>query len=103
MAKDYSYPLPECIMNFGDFNATDPRDMIFALLALVTDAKDDAVSPDYQTSVEKHYERVTRYLLTRDNEILVLARAGVGFPRSLTKLPSWVPDWTSTPKVRTFY
>lgn len=63
-------------------------------MALPIDKVDHDLQPNYRIAVEDLYIEVTRRILLRDPEILILAVAGVGHRRSL-RLPSWVPDWTS--------
>lgn len=88
--------LIQWLMNHLDtFDATDPRDRIFAITGLVSPAEvEEDFRPNYEIRVEELYTRVTRRFLTRQNGVYTLNRAGVGSPRSL-RLPSWVPDWTS--------
>jgi hypothetical protein len=77
-------------------DATDGRDKVFALLGMASDAQDSAFEPNYETTPEEIFHRSTVRLLTRDRlSNRVLHAAGVGFPRSLSALPSWVPDWTT--------
>ncbi|KAH0562355.1 hypothetical protein GP486_002946 [Trichoglossum hirsutum] len=55
----------------GSFNATDPRDTIYAILGLLgTDTIPQELFPDYTTSVEDVFHN-----------------------KDLAGVPSWVPDW----------
>lgn len=81
-----------------DFNSTDPRDRIYALLGLATAKKyRDALRPDYGIKVEDLFVKVARRMLMNEGNIRFLHMAGIGHRRSLS-LPSWVPDWTSIPR-----
>lgn len=98
-----SHTMQWLLNNLWTFNATDPRDRIFAITGLVSPAEiEEDFRPNYEIKVEELYTRVTRRLLTRHNAVYTLYEAGVGFARSLC-LPSWAPDWTSTRTWRTLY
>jgi Heterokaryon incompatibility protein (HET) len=88
-----SNSLQEALIQLHHFNATDPRDKIFALLGLATDAEDAVLNPDYNASVEEVYTNTALYLLQRDASILILHSSGIGRPRKYKDLPSWVPRW----------
>lgn len=84
-------------LNFN-FDSTDPRDRIYALLGLDAAKKyKDVFRPDYGIKVEDLYVKITREMLLKEGNIRLLHLAGIGHRRSLS-LPSWVPDWTSLPK-----
>ncbi|KAL1877413.1 hypothetical protein Daus18300_002397 [Diaporthe australafricana] len=88
--------LQQLLLRFRHFRCADPRDRIFALLGLgaPTDRDEHEFRPNYRIGAEDLYIQVTRRILMRDPEVIILAAAGVGHKRSL-RLPSWVPDWTS--------
>jgi hypothetical protein len=71
--------------------ATDPRDKIFALKALVADDRQELDKfVDYSWSVETLFKKVTMFLLPCVKIWLLLA---VRHPHTL-KMPSWMPDWS---------
>jgi hypothetical protein len=74
--------------------ATDPRDKIFALLGLAADRNELeglGVFPDYEKSYEQTYALAMAALLQQGHlSLLSLCQN----PRSLSRLPSWVPDWS---------
>lgn len=81
-----------------NFDSTDPRDRIYALLGLETAKKyKDTLRPDYGIKVEDLYVKVARQMLMTDGNMRFLHMAGIGHRRSLS-LPSWVPDWTLLPR-----
>ncbi len=80
--------------------ATDPRDRIFALLNLCTDADGLGISPDYADTqtVDLVYTRAARAILgsaggMRLLELLRFPKTIVGHEAAAKKLPSWVPDF----------
>lgn len=82
----------------ANFDSTDPRDRIYALLGLNTAKKyRDVFSPDYEVKVEDLYMKVAREMIVKEDSIRLLHLAGISY-RRLLSLPSWVPDWTSLPK-----
>ncbi|RFU27159.1 hypothetical protein B7463_g9184, partial [Scytalidium lignicola] len=87
------------LLDTQNFSATDPRDKLFALLGFVTDGDDTALHPDYHESktTQVTYTNHTAYLIARDCSLEILHAAGIGFPRSLVSLPSWVVDWSCPP------
>jgi hypothetical protein len=75
--------------------ATEPRDIIFALLSLSTDADAFGIRPDYTRSILQVYEQVA-VALNKKYNILPLC---VGTDLEAAKRgewPSWVPDWRKT-------
>jgi hypothetical protein len=74
--------------------ATDPRDKIYGLLGLAADSdelKKFGLQPDYNQSCQDVYTSVTAAML-KQGQLSVLSLSQ--FPKALTGLPSWVPDWS---------
>ncbi|KAL9636710.1 MAG: hypothetical protein Q9164_002649 [Protoblastenia rupestris] len=86
---------------FRGFEASDARDMVFALVGMVDDRNDPVLVPDYRLQVEEVFLSVT---------FLMLKRYGLDIPydagrvqRSYPSMPSWVVDWTIRPRTTSFY
>jgi hypothetical protein len=82
------------------FDATDPRDKIYALLG-VDEVQDIPIDPDYtKSTLEVYREFLIRYIQTR-HDLSIICKGGIGtagFEESFG-LPSWVPDFRcSNPK-----
>jgi Heterokaryon incompatibility protein (HET) len=81
------------------FEATDPRDRIFALLGLRisdTGRGDMFIQPDYKLSAEDLYKKVARQILLRSGSLEILSSVQHSAFSLLGKnqqLPSWVPNW----------
>lgn len=76
--------------NLESFNAVD---RIFGMLGLASDADQLGIRPDYSKSYEAVYTDAARAMLQHGHtDILVLSQ----FPKKLSTLPQWVPDWTAT-------
>ena len=90
-------PLQTLLLEFISYRSTDPRDKMYALLSLVNDGSNDAIDPNYTISPQTLFTRATSYLMQRDGGSLTLLHAaGIGYPRSISDLPSWVPDFNLT-------
>lgn len=82
------------------FNVTDPRDKVFAVLALSNDSNYDLI--DYKDDLRKVLVNTARRVLESEHgslEMLSWAHAvdrtdGIG-------IPSWVPEWSSTKLIMT--
>lgn len=72
--------------------ASDPKDKIYALQAVLDEFGVNLPAPDYRKSVREIYSEATLKLIEHDQSLVVLHfvsshNRGVGFP-------SWVPDFT---------
>ncbi|OCK80109.1 HET-domain-containing protein [Lepidopterella palustris CBS 459.81] len=70
--------------------ATNPRDFIYALLGIASDAESLGISPDYSKSCQDVYTDVAHKLI-ENGQIVALSYCQL--PKGLPDLPSWVPDW----------
>jgi hypothetical protein len=79
------------------FDATDPRDKVYAVLGLANNNSEDAFDADYNDANLPRfvYTRAMRYLLNQSVDPLsCIVDAGIGLERLIDDLPSWVPDWS---------
>lgn len=77
--------------------ATEPRDKVFSILSLLPRGLYDFLTPDYALSIEQTFALASRVCIEIDNEMNVLAGAGLMAARSDNlNLPSWVTDWTQS-------
>ena len=84
------WPLYSVLNNFRDTKATDPRDMIFALVGIHNDNQISGFAVNYHQSVKELYNLVTHSIFTKHG-LNALYKAGIT-SRSLNELPSWVID-----------
>ncbi|KAF5568006.1 het domain-containing protein [Fusarium napiforme] len=83
--------------------ARDPRDKIYGLLSLVQERRAGPetcqnIQADYNLATGTLYKGLAERYLTQgagEFNAKILLYAGVGWPRTVGGLPSWVPDWTS--------
>lgn len=79
------------LKNFRGYKATDPRDMIFALVGMQHDTQDLIFIPNYHRPAEELYTLVSFYMITKYG-LNILCEAG-NQNRTIDHLPSWVIDW----------
>jgi hypothetical protein len=86
------------------FEATDPRDMVYAFLALAVDGAHPDLRPDYGCAVPEVYRRFAVHLVACSRNLDVLGHCQdveTPVPGKVAAfaavMPSWVPDWTSQP------
>ncbi len=74
--------------------ATDPRDKVYALLAIVQDDIAKSIKPDYsiENTVAKGYIEVAEKYIKHGRGPKLLHHAGGN--HLVADLPSWVPDWS---------
>ena len=84
------------------FKATDPRDKVFALLGLATDAGNPVLHPNYEAPVREVFTESSRYMMIANKSLRILHIAGIGWSRQIKDLPSWVPDWSAPQRVTIF-
>lgn len=95
-ARQHPATLLHMMPSFWTFNATDGRDKVFALLGLVEDEISPLIEPDYTKPVEEVFLHTAWHLYSQEDSLgEILFCAGIGWPRNLPSLPSWVPDWTA--------
>ena len=74
----------------GFFNATDPRDLLYAFLGLLgTENIPSELKPDYAMPFEQVFHRYAAFMI-RNTQSLALLHC---YKRELEGVPSWVPDW----------
>ena len=73
------------------FEATNPRDKVFALLGLAHEDDKSAIDVDYSNSVQQVYTQVTKHLLRNDIHVLCFNVNSQSY-----SLPSWVSDWSGS-------
>jgi hypothetical protein len=77
-----------------NYQATDLRDKIFALIGIITDIDEVGLGVDYSKSIEKVYGALAIHSLVVQKTLVGLSNAGVCSSPGIPKLPSWVPDWS---------
>lgn len=97
-AKTNSYSLELLLMevtsNLGvcAYQATDPRDRIFAMRGFLSDSAASAVPTNYTKSCGEVYIEVAEAILSQSHTLDILY--AISGPKNVRALPSWVPDWS---------
>lgn len=80
--------------------SSEPRDKVFGVLGILPQEFKYNFPPNYSASLREVYTNVVEFLLHATGRFDVIC-AAIHFPpnRSVTKLPSWVPDWSHMPLV----
>ncbi|KAK4158933.1 heterokaryon incompatibility protein-domain-containing protein [Cladorrhinum sp. PSN259] len=90
---DLVYLLRSC----WSLEATVRRDKVFALVGLAADSDHELLKPDYTEGISEAevFTNAAVYLALHNGGLLrVLGCAGIGWPRNVSGLPSWAPDWS---------
>jgi hypothetical protein len=83
---------------FYDLHCSDPRDMVYGLLALSRSGEHE-IPIDYSLAVEEVYQATAKFIIERLGQVdVIYALASPRFYGRLEQepqinLPSWVPDW----------
>ncbi|KAF7510075.1 hypothetical protein GJ744_007179 [Endocarpon pusillum] len=97
-AKTNSYSLESLLMeitsNLGEcaYQATDPRDRIFAILGFLSDSAASTISSNYTKTCGEVYIEVAEAILSQTRTLDILY--AVSGPKNVRAMPSWVPDWS---------
>ncbi|OCK75076.1 hypothetical protein K432DRAFT_429647 [Lepidopterella palustris CBS 459.81] len=77
---------------------TEPRDRMFGLLSIATDAGNEELWPDYDSDQSTIVKKYARVFVEQGRALDVLYHARLfRTPESLQDLPSWVPDFSASP------
>ncbi|KAK6065750.1 heterokaryon incompatibility protein [Seiridium cupressi] len=99
-----AYSLAQLLSLSAQFEATDGRDKIFALLSLLPtqSAERMAIKPNYNIPLERLHLEVTKFFLKTSRSLDVLAARPLAFYWELNKKkretisgPSWVQVWSA--------
>jgi hypothetical protein len=101
--KGDSLPLVALISYGSESNATDPKDRIYSVLDLAQGGHDkDLVKPNYKDScsVSDAYITFFKAFVENHNSLDIICFVEIFNQRgqsskSVSELPSWVPDWTA--------
>lgn len=84
------------------YAASDPRDLVFGLLGIITDNDDLQLHVDYQLTKAEVFTAATRALISsgdKGKNSYHLDRCVPREENTPSTLPSWVPDWQKIGKV----
>lgn len=104
-SKSEVWELSSLLQSTRPFQATDPRDKIFALLGLAGESKapdkwPKALMPDYSRLTQDVYMAVALYCIDKTSSLTILSQAGYVSGTEGASVAgshrSWVPQWFET-------
>ncbi|KAJ4359635.1 uncharacterized protein N0V89_000190 [Didymosphaeria variabile] len=89
--------LLDLLLHCWERKATDTRDCIYGLFALSSDIDAGVLDLEinYNAAVAEVLTGAVNEVLLKHGTLELFSNAGVGFPRTLKGLPSYVPDWSN--------
>ncbi|KAF7527535.1 hypothetical protein G7054_g10431 [Neopestalotiopsis clavispora] len=99
-SDDTDFTLEELLLetstNLGEwsYEASDPRDRVYAIMGLACDLSTLGLSSNYEKSCEDAYTAAAEKILRNSGTIDILY--AVTWPKKIAGMPSWVPDWTTS-------
>jgi hypothetical protein len=90
-----TFPVQDILAMCSNSEATDPKDMIYALQDISREADNQVLKTSYSKSVHQVYTDTTQLLLSQNDPFRILGRAGKVVSKSVAGLPSWVPNWST--------
>ena len=91
---DYHDELLTNLVRFREFDATDSRDKIYALLGL-TNGSETLIRPDYTTPTGECYKNIAFSIISTSRNLLIFNISSFGGRSQNADLPSWAFDWSS--------
>jgi hypothetical protein len=76
------------------FKCTLPVDWIYGILGLVDDFQ---IEPDYSRPVSQVFQSMTRQLIEKHRDLMILGQVNHEPKSSSSCVPSWVPKWPCDP------
>ena len=86
--------LQQNLLGFAECKATNPVDQVKSLINISYALFSVNDIPGSDVTVQDAYTQFTNISMKRDQELLALHAAGVGWSCQMEQLPSWVPDYT---------
>jgi hypothetical protein len=94
-------PLLRVLGLIRGYDCEDPRDKLYAALGMAMDVNENDIVPDYTKSPTAVYRDVVDFYISKSNDhsLDFLGEVRRSIPgtvfefQSLSRLPSWVPDW----------
>lgn len=95
-----------------DYEASDMRDKLYALIGLASDISPEDMVPDYTKATREVFLDLVRFLVTRRRNLDIISsgrllRPSLALPQkhkqefeSAASTPSWTPDWRESRSLR---
>jgi len=81
-----------------DYQASDPREKLYALLGMASDVSFDDLPPDYAQPVEAVFRNLVSFMINARGSLDIISsgRLALATPGP----PTWVPDWRVPDQLR---
>ncbi|KAI0839515.1 HET-domain-containing protein [Hypoxylon sp. FL0890] len=89
--RNRAMPLVRFVHCTQDYQATDSRDKLYALLGMASDISPDDIIPDYTKPVLEVFLDLVRFMVTKRHNLDIVSSARLSISDS--SAPSWLPDW----------
>ena len=87
-------PLVSLLRCTRDYQASDPRDKLYALLGLASDIGPEDFFPDYSKPAQRVWEDLVKFMVTRRHSLDIICSAQFFAPApGIPGLQSWLPSW----------
>ncbi|KAI1137507.1 HET-domain-containing protein [Hypoxylon sp. FL0543] len=89
--RNRTMPLVRFVHCTQDYQATDSRDKLYALLGMASDISPDDIIPDYTKPVQEVFLDLVRFMATKRHSLDIISSGRLSVSDSTA--PSWLPDW----------
>ncbi|KAI0886291.1 HET-domain-containing protein [Annulohypoxylon maeteangense] len=89
--RNKAMPLVRFVHCTQDYQATDSRDKLYALLGMASDVTSDDIIPDYTKPVQEVFLDLVRFMVSNRYDLDIISSGR--FVDSNSTTPSWLPDW----------
>ncbi|KAI1455534.1 HET-domain-containing protein [Annulohypoxylon moriforme] len=89
--RSKTMPLVRFVHCTQDYQATDSRDKLYALLGMASDVTPDDIIPDYTKPVQEVFLDLVRFMVTNRYDLDIISSGRLSISDSTA--PTWLPDW----------
>ncbi|KAI2602746.1 HET-domain-containing protein [Hypoxylon sp. NC1633] len=89
--RNRTMPLVRFVHCTQDYQATDSRDKLYALLGMASDLSADEIIPNYSKPVQEVFLGLVRFMAMKHRNLDVISSGRLSISDSIG--PSWMPDW----------
>ncbi|OTB04735.1 hypothetical protein M426DRAFT_151166 [Hypoxylon sp. CI-4A] len=89
--RNRTMPLVRFVHCTQDYQATDSRDKLYALLGMASDVSPDDIIPDYTKPVHEVFLDLVRFMAGKRHNLDVISSGRLSISNAV--VPSWLPDW----------
>lgn len=83
-----------------DYEASDMRDKLYALIGVASDISPEDIVPDYTKSTRTVFFDLVLFLVTRRRSLDIISSGRLLRQEAAKDIPSWLPDWRTSEGLR---